>query len=209
MIEEFATFSSKRPAKAHLRPSRSIRSNASDDAVSRKRTPKQKLLGWSILAVAALVIVGVFLITRIITSPLPAGTTTAQASSAPAVVSSAPSSAAAPSPATVTASQPAESTPRVALVDTATMDQQSRREMLLRLINQGVFTGIQAVGSPPRVGVTPLFKGLDPAMQREFVGLVYAYVNNGTTGTEPLQIVDAQTGDAAGTYTADAGLKLL
>ena len=150
------------------------------------------------------------MITRIITSPLPAGgTTTAQASSAPAVVSSAPSSAAAPSPATVTASQPAESTPRVALVDTATMDQQSRREMLLRLINQGVFTGIQAVGSPPRVGVTPLFKGLDPAMQREFVGLVYAYVNNGTTGTEPLQIVDAQTGDAAGTYTADAGLKLL
>lgn len=88
------------------------------------------------------------------------------------------------------------------------MDQQSRREMLLRLIDQGVFTGIQAIGSP-KVGVTPLFKGLDPAMQREFVGLVYAYVNNGTTGTEPLQIVDAQTGDAAGTYTSDGGLKLL
>lgn len=81
--------------------------------------------------------------------------------------------------------------------------------MLLRLIGQGVFTGVQAVGSPPKVGITALFKGLDPGLQREFVALVYAYVNNGGPGKDELQIIDAQTGNMAGTYTADAGLKLL
>jgi len=95
------------------------------------------------------------------------------------------------------------------VVDAAAMDQQSRRELLLRLIDQGVFTGVQADGSPPKVGVTSLFKGLNPDMQREFVGLVYTYVNNGTTGTQTLQIVDAETGSIAGTYSADSGLKLL
>ena len=89
------------------------------------------------------------------------------------------------------------------------MDQQSRKAMLLRLIEQGVFTGVQAIGSPPKVGVTPLFQGLDPKLQAEFAALVYAYVNNGAAGTETLQLVDAQTGSTAGTYTADTGLKLL
>lgn len=89
------------------------------------------------------------------------------------------------------------------------MDQQTRKDMLLRLIGQGVFTGVEAVGSPPKVGVTELFKGLNPAMQNEFAALVYAYVNNGTAGKDALQIIDAQTGNPAGTYTADGGLKLL
>jgi hypothetical protein len=89
------------------------------------------------------------------------------------------------------------------------MDQQSRRELLLRLIDQGVFTGVEADGSPPKVGVTSLFKGLNPDMQREFAALAYTYVNNGGAGTQPLQIVDAETGGVAGTYTADGGLKLL
>ena len=89
------------------------------------------------------------------------------------------------------------------------MDQQSRKDMLLRLIGQGVFTGVEAVGTAPKVGVTDLFKGLDPAMQSEFVALVYAYVNNGAAGKAALQIIDAQTGAPAGTYSADGGLKLL
>lgn len=89
------------------------------------------------------------------------------------------------------------------------MDQQARKEMLLRLIGQGVFTGVQAIGSPPKVGVTPLFQGLDPKLQAEFAALVYAYVNNGAAGTETLQLVDARTGNTAGTYSADTGLKLL
>ena len=89
------------------------------------------------------------------------------------------------------------------------MDQQSRRDMLLKLINQGVFTGVVADVSPPRVGITDLFKGLNPSMQSEFAALVYAYVNNGRTGKAPLQIIDAQSGTQAGTYSADGGLKLL
>lgn len=194
-----------------------------DNAVSRKRSAKQKLIGWGILLVAAIVIAGLFLVTRG-TSPS-APTVVATANAEPAKTSSLPaSSAAAPavqatgssspatttsSPAAGTPSQAPASTPEVALVDATAMDQQSRKAMLLRLIEQGVFTGVQAVGSPPKVGVTPLFQGLDPKLQAEFAALVYAYVNNGAAGTETLQLVDAQTGSTAGTYTADTGLKLL
>jgi hypothetical protein len=76
------------------------------------------------------------------------------------------------------------------------------------LISQGVFTGVEAIGSPPKVGVTPLFQGLSPDLQRQFIATVYAYVNNGAPGKDPLQVIDATTGKVIGSYTATDGLKL-
>jgi hypothetical protein len=89
------------------------------------------------------------------------------------------------------------------------MDQGARKALLNALIRQGVFTGVEAVGSPPKVGVTPLFQGLKPDLQRQFLATVYTYVNNGPAGSLPLQVIDATTGKVVGNYTTADGLKLL
>ena len=88
------------------------------------------------------------------------------------------------------------------------MTQQSRRGLLLTLIQQGVFTGVQALDTPPRVGVTALFQGLSPSLQRQFIAVVYAYINNGAAGTQTLQLIDANSGTPVGSYSASGGLKL-
>ncbi len=88
------------------------------------------------------------------------------------------------------------------------MSQQSRRGFLLTLIKQGVFTGVQALDTPPKVGVTPLFEGLSPNLQQQFIAVVYAYINNGTDGTQTLQLIDATSGSQVGSYSASDGLKL-
>ena len=88
------------------------------------------------------------------------------------------------------------------------MSQQSRRGFLLALIQQGVLSGVQALDTPPRVGVTTLFEGLSPNLQQQFIAVVYAYINNGTAGTQTLQLIDAATGSQVGSYSTGDGLKL-
>ena len=105
--------------------------------------------------------------------------------------------------------QPASSSSELVVVDAAAMDQGARKALLNTLIKQGVFTGIQAIGSSPKVGVTPLFQGLSPNLQQQFVATVYTYVNNGAAGSVPLVVIDATTGKVVGNYTAADGLKML
>jgi hypothetical protein len=95
------------------------------------------------------------------------------------------------------------------VIEPDSMDQGARKALLNTLIQQGVFTGIQAVGSPPKVGVTPLFQGLNANLQSQFIAAVYAYVNNGAAGNVPLQLIDATTGKTIGSYTTASGLTLL
>lgn len=98
--------------------------------------------------------------------------------------------------------------PAVQVVDAGTMSQQSRRGFLLTLIQQGVLTGVQALDTPPKVGVTPLFEGLSPNLQQQFIAVVYAYINNGAAGTQTLQLIDSTNGSQVGSYSASNGLKL-
>lgn len=93
------------------------------------------------------------------------------------------------------------------MVNLAAMDQPARKAFLLRLINQGVFTGVQAPPAP-KVGVTPLFEGLSPDLKQQFIAVVDAYVYNGAAGPEPLQVIDATNGKVMGTYSPSDGLKL-
>jgi hypothetical protein len=88
------------------------------------------------------------------------------------------------------------------------MDQGTRRATLLKLINQGIFTAIIATPKPAKVGITPIFQGLNASLQQQFVALVYVYINNGKPGTEPLQLIDVTTQKLAGTYSQADGLKL-
>jgi hypothetical protein len=191
--------------------------------VTRRTNTRTRLIGWSVLAAAAVVIVGIFLITRAVGPAAPTAVATTVSSSAPASepsvpaasASSAPPSSAEPAasePAASSASAPAassSSSAELVVVDAAAMDQGARKALLNALIRQGVFTGVEAVGSPPKVGVTPLFQGLKPDLQRQFLAAVYTYVNNGPTGSLPLQVIDATTGKVVGNYTTADGLKLL
>ena len=180
--------------------------------MAKRTSAKSKLIGWGVLAAACLAVVGIFLISRALSPPATAPVTTASSvatiasSQAPATTSS--ETAAAPSQ-PASSAQPASSSSTIAIFEPDTMDQGSRQALVNTLIQQGVFTGVQAVGSPPKVGVTPLFRGLDPDLQRQFVAAVYSYVNRGAAGTDPLQVIDATTGNVLGKYTSAGGLELL
>jgi hypothetical protein len=128
-------------------------------------------------------------------------------SSSPEASSSSPeaSSSSAAAPSTITPEAPSA----ISVVDPDSMDQGARKAFLVTLINQGIFTGVQALDSPPKIGVTPLFEGLDLTLKQQFIAVAYAYVNNGGQGSQPLQLIDATNGKLFGTYTAGDGLKLL
>ena len=87
------------------------------------------------------------------------------------------------------------------------MSQGARRDFLNKLIGQGVFMGVDPFGPPAKVGVTPLFQGLNPDLQLQFLAVVYAYVHNGAVATDPLQVVDSTNGKVIGTFTNETGLK--
>ena len=207
--------------------------------MTRRRTAAQKLVGWSILAGGIVVIIGIFLITRAVTSSRPpasspvVSTAAVSSSQPPAPASSAPVSSAsassAPVPSAAASSQQpapassqaaassalpqpaapsaAASSQKLAVVDAEAMAQGARRDLLNKLIGQGVFTGIEPVG-PARVGVTPLFQGLNPDLQQQFLAVVYAYVHNGAAATDALLVIDATNGKVIGNFTNEAGLKL-
>jgi len=174
---------------------------------SRRRDPRRKFIGWGIMAAAVLVIAGLFFIPhgqgpQTTANVASTATPSAAAASAPASVAEAP---AAPAPTAAPSAASPDSTP--AVVDLAAMDQPARKAFLLRLINQGVFTGVQAPPAP-KVGVTPIFQGLSPALKQQFIAVVDAYVYNGAAGPDPLQLIDATTGKVMGSYTPGDGLKL-
>ncbi len=187
----------------------------------RKTTTRTKLIGWGVLALGVLVIIGIFVISRAFTTPGAPGTivasTSSAVSSASAATSSSAASSAAPSEAATSSSaavapvapaaQQGSSSAALQVIPD-TMDQGQRKALLTALIGQGVFTGVQVDNPPPKVGVTPLFQGLSDDLKQQFIATVYAYVNNGGAGKDPLELVDATNGKTIGTYTAADGLKL-
>jgi hypothetical protein len=154
-------------------------------------------IGLIVLAIIALVLFG----------PKESAGPGAQA----ATTNSAPATA---QPATGTLSPPATSTATAdtgaaaPVVDLASMTQIDRRAFVQKLIRQGVLTGVQVSPAPPKVGVTPLFQSLGLDLKRQFIAVVEAYVHNGATTTEQLQLIDATNGDVIGNYTVADGLKL-
>jgi cytoskeletal protein RodZ len=168
-----------------------------EPSFARTRRPRRKLMGWAILAAVVVVIIAIYLLTRLVTS---------QANNSSTSVATATTSASSRS---AQPTAPAAGTSGTQVVDLSSMDQPARKTFVLRLIKQGVFTGVQVSTSPPKVGVTPLFQGLSPDLKQQFLAAVEAYVHNGATTTEPLEIIDAISGKNIGTYTIAEGLKLL
>lgn len=154
-------------------------------------------------AVAAVAVIVLVVIAFVVLSPRGAGTARTSAGATNGVAPVAVG-AGAGADASSSASAPATAP----LVDLAAMTQPDRRAFVLKLISQGVFTGVQATTSPPKVGVTPLFQALNPDFKQQFIAAVDAYVHNGAPTTEALQIIDATSGNLIGTYTVADGLKL-
>jgi hypothetical protein len=182
-------------------------------------------MGWGILAAVLLAILGIFLVSRALTQSPPdasqppsdaavsaassaAVSSAADSSEAPASAGSAAPSEAAAASSQPASSAPASSAPAVAIIEPDTMSQAERKDLLLRLIGQGVFTGVEALGTPPKVGVTALFRGLDTSLQEQFIAAAHAYVQAGTAQPVTLEVVDAQSGTTIGSYSAADGLKL-
>ena len=157
---------------------------------ARRRKPaSRKLIGWGVLATVGLIILGVFLLSHQGATPEAVQREVATAVTSPPAVADAPASTTASPPPVAPAASIAASEPQV--VDLASMDQPARRAFVLKLISQGVFTGVQATTSPPKVGVTPLFQALSIGLKQQFIAAVDAYVHNGSAATDPLQIIDA------------------
>jgi len=140
-------------------------------------------------------------------SSMETASSSASSATANAAAESSTSSSVA-SPVAGGSTESASSAPGIDVVDARTMSQQSRRSLLLTLIQQGVFTGVEALGTPPKVGVTSLFQGLSPDLQQQFIAVVYAYINNGAAGSQTLELIDATSGSQVGSYSASDGLKL-
>lgn len=164
------------------------------------RRSSRRLLFWGIVAVILLFAATAFLVSRLMAGGPHAAAVAANTAGAPAAVAATPAAA-------TSSSTSGPATDIGTVVDPSTMSQPDRQQFLLRLIKQGVFSGVKAPPSP-KVGVTALFMGLSPELQKQFVGVVDYYVNNGAAETEPLQVIDAKTNKPIGTYTKADGLKL-
>jgi len=166
-----------------------------------RKNPARRLILWAGLGGIVLIVLAV--IGLMLFGPKESGRVEQNAAASPAVAPAAASASSAASDAVAATDSPA-----VTVVDLASMTQTDRRAFVQKLIRQGVFTGLKISPAPPRVGVTPLFQSLNPDLKRQFISVVEAYVHNGATTTEPLQLIDATNGNAIGTYTVADGLKL-
>lgn len=139
--------------------------------------------------------------------PAPAASLGAPASHAPEAPASSSTAASQPSAPAPSASPVVPVPPAgTAVADAAAMNQSDRRDFLNRLIGQGVFTAVVPVPAA-KVGVTPLFQGLKPDLQLQFLAIAYAYIHNGAAATDPLQLIDVTNGKVIGNFTNGAGLQ--
>jgi tetratricopeptide (TPR) repeat protein len=88
---------------------------------------------------------------------------------------------------------------KVATIDKSENMQKTRKELIAKLINQGIFQKIEIPGHLPRVWVKPGFYALDFDMKDRFVGVVYAYYFDDDNGI--VTIFDSLSGKEVGDYS--------
>jgi zinc-ribbon domain len=87
--------------------------------------------------------------------------------------------------------------------------QQSRKELIGKLINDGIFQKVEVPGSLPRVWVEPRFYALDFDTKEKFVSVVYAYYFDGTDMADTVRIFDSRSGKEVGDYSlVNPGLRM-
>ena len=96
-----------------------------------------------------------------------------------------------------------------ATVDKSAAMQAKRRELIDKLIKQGVFQKVEVPGSLPRIWVRPVFYTLDFDTKESFVSVVYAFYFDGSNASDMVRIFDSRSGKQVGRYSAlIGGLKL-
>lgn len=98
--------------------------------------------------------------------------------------------------------------PPTPTVDKSPEKQAQRKQLLEKLIAQGVFLKIDTMGGTlPKAYVTPAFYALDIDMKKTFVSVIYAYYFDGNGIGDTVILRDSKTGKQIGTFSK-LGLKL-
>ncbi|MCK4326382.1 hypothetical protein KAU86_02390 [bacterium] len=99
--------------------------------------------------------------------------------------------------------------PALAKVDKSADMQEQRKQLIEKLITQGIFAKVEVPGSLPRLWVKPAFYTLDFETKEKFVSVVYAYYFDGSNYGDTVRIFDNMSGKEVGSYSlADPGLRL-
>lgn len=95
-----------------------------------------------------------------------------------------------------------------ATIDKSDAMQAKRRELLEKLIAQGVFQKIEVPGNLPRVWVRPAFYQLDFDTKQSFASVVYAYHFDGSNPTDSVRLFDSMSGKEVGSFAPPGGLTM-
>jgi ribosomal protein L37AE/L43A len=101
------------------------------------------------------------------------------------------------------------SSQKVATIDKSEDAQQARKELIEKLINQGIFLKVEMSASLPRVWVKPVFYRLNFDTKERFINVVYAYYFDGTNMSDSVRVIDGHSGKEIGDYSLlNPGLKM-
>jgi hypothetical protein len=86
--------------------------------------------------------------------------------------------------------------------------QKKRKEIIDKIIKQGVITKIEIPGNLPHMWITPLYKNLDYDLKVNFANLVYSYYVTENSSYDMVIFKDSKTGQRIGGYSPEIGLDL-
>jgi hypothetical protein len=89
-------------------------------------------------------------------------------------------------------------------VDRGPETQATRKVLLQRLTNEGIFIRAALPGGSPWVWVGPTFYALDFETKQEMVSIVYCYYLDGSDPTERVRIFDGHTNKEIGDYNPNS-----
>ena len=93
-------------------------------------------------------------------------------------------------------------------LDQSPEKQKERKELIEKLINQGIFLKVEKQGTYPQLYVKPAFYELTIDEKTQFVGVVFAYCIVRDAEADLVLLEDGQSGKRIGTYSSRLGLDL-
>lgn len=107
------------------------------------------------------------------------------------------------------ATPPASVDSNAPVIDKSEAMQKGRRELIDKLIAQGVFQKVEIPGNLPRLWVQPAFHELDFDAKQKFTSVVYAYYVDSGDVSASVRLYDSKTGKEIGSFAAyHGGLEL-
>lgn len=103
------------------------------------------------------------------------------------------------------ATPPASANSDAPVIDKSEEMQQGRRDLIDKLIAQGIFQKVDVPGNLPRLWVRPAFHELDFDAKQKFAGVVYAYYVESGDVSASVRLYDSKSGKEIGRFGANQG----